>query len=396
MMHGMSSENHEPLEFVYEPEGTYSSRLYLVYSLSYACLSVNQEEGEMILSSLKFLMAYILQQLRHPSILKTVSYSWRPRSVKLTTTSAALSRKGFLPWIPSNSWDSHMHVVDPVNYALAKDARYVPKTHTVLDATNFESSVGLHNIVLVQPSIYGNDNTCMLDALRQLGPQRGRAVVAFDPNLISNSTIEEWHSIGVRGVRLNLHSVGRKLDSKQLKVLLHQYADMIRPLNWVLQLYVSMATVIELEEIVPGLGVRVCLDHFAVPALHDKSSPYQTTRDPYLLPGFKPLVKLLSQGSTFVKISAPYRISDETDYADLEPVGKELLRVASKRVVFATDWPHTRFEGLGIEPFIEKVLEWCGHDEELVERLFRTNAEGLWGMEGAEDEKVERESIAMS
>ena len=80
-----------------------------------------------------------------------------------------------------------------------------------------------------------------------------------------------------------------------------------------------------------------------------------------------------------MKLSAPYRISKQEGQGDLEPLARELLDVAGKRsVVFATDWPDTRFTGLDIRPFMERVLEWCGDDQVLVERLFRGNAEDLW------------------
>jgi predicted TIM-barrel fold metal-dependent hydrolase len=334
----------------------------------------------MISSTMKLLKTIIVQSLRNPFVLLSKFLS------SLVTTKPrfiAPSRRTPLGRIPSNSWDSHMHVVDPARYPLAKDAQYVPKRHLLSDALKFESTVGIRNIVLIQPSIYKNDNTCMLDALRLLGPQRARAVVAFNPNKINFSTLQEWHLLGVRGVRVNLHSVGKTMDASQLSLILHQYADIIRPLNWVLQLYVPIAATKALEKIVPELEVRVCLDHFAQPALPEKKSPYYTTGNPYLLAGFTSLVNLLEQGKTFVKMSAPYRISDEADQSDLEPIAKELLRVAGRtRIVFASDWPHTRFEGLDIRPFIERVLEWCGDDETLIERLFRSNAEDLWGVEG--------------
>ncbi|KAE9377612.1 amidohydrolase [Stipitochalara longipes BDJ] len=323
-------------------------------------------------------MNTFLQSLRSPLVLLS-KLSWRQSLVTTKPKPIASSRSSSFERIPFNSWDSHMHVVDPVKYPLAKDAQYVPKQHLLAEALRFESTVRIRNIVLIQPSIYNYDNSCMLDALRLVGPQRARAVVAFDPSTTTLSTLQEWHSIGVRGVRVNLHSVGKSMDASQLDIILHQYADMIRPLNWVLQLHVSIAATTALEKTVPHLGVRVCLDHFAQPALPKNESPYSTTSNPYLLPGFKSLVNLLEQKDTFVKMSAPYRISKETDLCDLEPVAKELLRVAGRtRIVFATDWPHTRFEGLDIRPFIEKVLEWCGEDEALIERLFKSNAEDLW------------------
>lgn len=283
--------------------------------------------------------------------------------------------------IPPNSWDSHMHVVDPDNYPLAADAQYTPTPHTLSHALSFYSTIGINNMVFVQPSIYGNDNSCMLDALRTVGPLRGRAVVTFDPPAIFPQTLQEWHAIGVRGVRLNLQSVGKEMDAAELATTLQQYANVIRPFHWVLQLYVPLKMATSLEEIVPDLGVRVCLDHFGHPLLPDPAAKelYTVSGDPYTLPGFGSLMNLLRQGSTYVKLSAPYRISKQEGQRDLEPLARELLGVAGKRsVVFATDWPHTRFAGLDIRPFVERVLEWCGKDQELKERLFRGNAEDLW------------------
>jgi predicted TIM-barrel fold metal-dependent hydrolase len=287
--------------------------------------------------------------------------------------------------IPPNSWDSHMHVIDPDTYPLAADAQYTPMPHTLSHAMSFYSTIGgINSMVLVQPSIYGHDNTCLLDALRRVGPRRARAVVAFDPSTTASQTLHEWHALGVRGARLNLQSAGREMDAADLAATLQQYAEVIRPLHWVLQLYVPLAMAAGLEDIIPGLGVRVCLDHFGHPRLPDPAAGelYTASGDPYALPGFGSLVNLLRQGSTYVKLSAPYRISKQEGQRDLEPLARELLSVAGKRaVVFATDWPHTRFAGLDIRPFVEMVLEWCGDDQELVERLFRGNAGDLWDVE---------------
>ena len=70
-----------------------------------------------------------------------------------------------------------MHIVDPEKYPLALGAQYVPPIHTLSDAMTFESSVGIQNIVLVQPSIYGFDNSCMLDGLKELGPKQGLSLI---------------------------------------------------------------------------------------------------------------------------------------------------------------------------------------------------------------------------
>lgn len=300
-----------------------------------------------------------------------------------TTVATAAAGLG----IPPKSWDSHMHVVDPRRYPLSPDATYTPSAHTLPDALAFESSVGIPNIVLVQPSIYGFDNSCLLDALRGIGPRRGRAVVAVDPERPpAREVLKEWHMLGVRGVRLNLQSVGSKLSFEELERTLKRYADIVRSLGWVLQLYVSMETMSDLTMILPSLGVKICFDHFGSPDLSLSTAVVESGRDkegnldPYSVEGFSSLISLLRQGYTYVKISAPYRLSKDPEMRDIQAIAKELMRVASNRLVFATDWPHTRFEGLDIQPFMKSCLSLCA-DAEMEEMLFRRNAENLWDVD---------------
>lgn len=277
--------------------------------------------------------------------------------------------------MPTDAWDSHMHVIDD-KFPFAPEAVYTPNTHTLNDAMTFESSVGINNIVLVQPSIYGHDNSCLLDALQNLGPRRARGVISFDPDTTPRKQLQQWHELGVRGVRLNLCSNGRAMPFEELETLLRKYADAVRPLNWAVQVYIPMALIEPLESIVPSLNIRFCIDHLGHPSLKDFGSA-----SPYDLPGFGSLARLLKNGHVFVKLSAPYRLSQVNDQSDIEPVAKEIIRLGGKRrVVFATDWPHTRFEGLDIRPWIEKVMDWCDDDDVLIERLFRGNAEDLWSV----------------
>ncbi|KAH7007031.1 amidohydrolase [Ilyonectria destructans] len=276
--------------------------------------------------------------------------------------------------IPQGAWDSHMHILDTSAYPLSDRARYRPSRYCLDQAESFQHSVGIDNMVIVQPSIYGFDNSCVLDALRKLGPKRGRAVVSFEPQTVPLSVLKEWHDLGVRAVRVNFSSLGVLPDEERLKVLLLRHVEDCKYFDWAIQLFVPMATIAAIETFISELPVRVCFDHMGHPSLPDT-----LTSDPYAIRGFKSLANLLRGGNTFVKLSAPYRLTNARDYSHVEPVAKELIRLFGKsKVVFATDWPHTRFEGLDIRPWTEDVLNWCGDDELLVERLFRGNAEDLW------------------
>ncbi|KAK7991056.1 hypothetical protein PG990_015336 [Apiospora arundinis] len=263
--------------------------------------------------------------------------------------------------IPAGAWDSHMHIVDP-RFPLAKDTLHKPEYHTFADWQRFAETVGIPRPVFVQPSFYGHDNSCLLEGLRLLGPSRARGVVTFD------TAATPFSSDGV------------VLTQAELAATLQTYADAIRPLRWVVQIYMDMAAIPLLEPLVPGLGVPVCIDHMGHPPLADLPA-YAQTQDPTVIPGFDALARLLrsERGHTYVKLSGAYRMATDADgVTDVLPVARELLRTAERRVVFATDWPHTRYYGVDVRPWVGACLDLCDGDQARIERLFKSNAEELW------------------
>jgi hypothetical protein len=60
------------------------------------------------------------------------------------------------------------------------------------------------------------------------------------------------------GVRVDLQSVDKSLTDSDPESLLQQYADAIRPLNRVLQLYVPLHAMVIAESIAPQLQAPAC------------------------------------------------------------------------------------------------------------------------------------------
>ena len=309
---------------------------------------------------------------RHYSILP-------PHSLKPAVSNCSMS---MATSVPQGAWDSHMHVCEPLRFPVSPTATYQPHKATLKEAQKNAEILGLPNLVFVQPSTYGNDNRCLLDALQSVGPKRGRGVVVFDPTEIDPKTLEKWHSLGVRGARINFKSVGKEMAQQEMLKLLESYQKAIGRMNggWALQLFVDMSIVPQLEEFVDRHigakdGMKLVLDHFG--------SPGQLHRDLSKVRGWDAMCRVMKNGGVYVKISAPYRLSKDPEYNDLEAIAKELFMIRNgKGVVFASDWPHTRFEGLDIQPWLEKCLQWCGGDQHLVNQLFRDNARELWSVHG--------------
>ena len=265
-----------------------------------------------------------------------------------------------------------MHVTDPLRFPISKNATYKPHSATLTSALANARQLDLPNLVFVQPSTYGTDNACLLHALKTVGLSHGRGIVVIDPENINLDALHEWHALGVRGVRLNLKSVNKKLPAEELARVLRDYAKVVRPMKtWALQLYVDLAVMDDIEPLLPELNIKVVFDHYGHPS--SLTPPLSE------IPGWNALLRMMQSPLVYVKISAPYRLSKDPKYKDLEVMSKELFQVREGRgVVFASDWPHTRFEGTDITPFVKNCLEWCGSDEKLRNSLFRDNAKQLW------------------
>jgi predicted TIM-barrel fold metal-dependent hydrolase len=323
-----------------------------------------------------------------------------------------------------------MHIVSPdlQTYPLSPSAKYTPHPHTLSDYTTFLSTIPLtlspnpttttttpsfSNVtagaVFVQPSPYGTDNTLVLSALSTLGPSVSRGIVVLpspnSPTFPPPSELEQWHALGVRGVRVNLVSVGRNIGKEELRAELVGLAEKIRDVGvagggkgqgkWVLQLYVPLRMCEALEEIVPELGCRVVVDHLGSPDLPGLGVAGEVALE--RLQGWEALVRMVEAGSTWVKVSGWYRVSRaEGAVSDglvrdewLDGVGKRLIAArGGTRVVWASDWPHTRFEDkeLDVKGFVERCWRWCdevaeeigGKGEDYAKRLFVGNAKELW------------------
>lgn len=311
--------------------------------------------------------------------LRPLIHSSRLHSHGKDEVAGQASEQSILRSMPAGAWDCHMHVTSP-EYPLATNAAYKPALHDLQHAMAFEKTIGIPNIVLVQPSIYGDDNSCLLDALKAIGPQHGRGVVGIDPETVEVDKLKAWHTLGVRGVRVNLKSTNIQFTEVSLRVMLKSYEKVVQPLNWVLELFIGMEHIPILDRIAGDLNVRLCIAHFGAPKLPAVEKRGHSL-DPYDLTGFQSLVDLLVRGNTWVKFSAAYRFDNDAEMRGIEAIAGELLKNAGDRIIFASDWPHTRFDGLDVRPFVERCLQWT-QNAGLTERVFVQNARELWDIKG--------------
>jgi 2-pyrone-4,6-dicarboxylate lactonase len=72
--------------------------------------------------------------------------------------------------LPAGTCDTHFHVFGPqARYPMDPRRNYTPHESSFEDYRKVMRAAGIERGVIVQPSVYGNDNSATLDALRQGG-----------------------------------------------------------------------------------------------------------------------------------------------------------------------------------------------------------------------------------
>jgi predicted TIM-barrel fold metal-dependent hydrolase len=230
--------------------------------------------------------------------------------------------------VPRGACDCHVHIFDPEHFPYANERVYTPPTASVAELRDLQTALHFDRVVIVQPSVYGTDNSCTLDAIRQLGA-RARGVAVIDQST-SAATLDDMAKAGVRGVRLNFETAGES-DPAAIKRGIAAVAEQVRSRNWHVQFNTSLAVIAALRDDFAALPFPVVFDHFA--RAKAALGPSQ--------PGFDALLALVKSGRAYVKISAAYRTSDKApDFSDTLPLAQALIAANPERIVWGSNWPH--------------------------------------------------------
>jgi predicted TIM-barrel fold metal-dependent hydrolase len=276
------------------------------------------------------------------------------------------------PAPPSGAFDCHTHVFGPFDrFPLADDRAYTPGPAGVAQLRTQLDALGVEHVVLVQPSPYGSDNSCLVDALSQLGP-RARGVAVIEPGA-TDAELGDLHRAGVRGIRVNLHSRG---SGRPIGELLPAAGERVAPLGWHVQVFTDAETLLDAAATIARMPVPVVIDHLG------------------LLPGpgraLDGMCELLQEQHVWIKLSAPERATDDPDGPEAAAVARALLAAAPDRTVWASDWPHTdgrdRRDPLAVEPFrevddraaLDRLWRWCA-DERAWQAVLADNPGRLYG-----------------
>jgi predicted TIM-barrel fold metal-dependent hydrolase len=238
----------------------------------------------------------------------------------------------------------------------------------VADYKALQKKLGTSRCVVVQPSTYGTDNSCTLDAIAHLGDARGVCVVNAS---VTDAELKRLHAGGIRGARIQF-GLGNPVSAEEVLPL----AKRIAKLGWHIQCNMPPEQLVQMEALLLSLPVPVIIDHLGR-ATQVGQPQYNTVR------------KLLDSGHGWVKVSGAYLYGGggAPDYAGASQAAMGYIQAAPERCVWGSDWPHpdaTKKLNPVAMPDDVSLLNLLAHwapDAKLRHRILVENPETFYGFD---------------
>lgn len=234
--------------------------------------------------------------------------------------------------LPKGACDCHAHICGPASkFPYASDRIYTPPDALVPDYAALLDALCVERAVLVQPSVYGSDNTSMLEALPRLRDHgiACRAVAVVDP-LVEDRELQALNAAGVCGIRFNLVDLADP-DCGLPLAIMRNLAERISTLGWHTEFLVHVDDDPAFDQTFAEWPTPIVIGHMGYCRVDSNTDA----------PGFKAMVRLAQAGRCWIKLTGPYRISkDDLPYSSATMFARALVEAVPEQLIWGTDWPH--------------------------------------------------------
>lgn len=267
---------------------------------------------------------------------------------------------------PPKTADTHFHIFESTErYPLSPQRMYDPALSTVQDYRRMADAIGIERMVVVQASIYGTDNRCLLDSIERLGSKNARGIAVVDQS-VTMEQLKAMHERGVRGIRFNAITGRTPIE------WLPSLAKMIKPLGWHIQLWTNSERLLQMGSILDDVALPIVLDHMGQFPVAEGVKGKQ----------FQNILKLMKDDRFWIKLVG-YRVSKSPPaFEDIREAVTTLVSTAPQRCLWGTDWPHIYLEGRPMPnttDLFETVNSWITPAD--AARVFVENPARLYGFE---------------
>jgi 2-pyrone-4,6-dicarboxylate lactonase len=276
--------------------------------------------------------------------------------------------------LPNLSCDAQFHVFgSATQYPIRPNAAYLMPLATLGVALEMHKSLGFQRGMIVQSTVYGADNSCLVDALKIAGSNyRGTAII---DDSIADADLDRMHAAGVRAARFNFN---RRLNLMPTESSFEEAVARIKERSWHVKINTTPSTLVTLVPLLKRLKVDFVLDHMA-----GRDLPPSPTVDVLPL-----LLELLDLENCWIMLSNGDRRSIRgRPWDDSVALAQELISKAPGRMIWGSDWPHPMVpitEELKDDgELLDLAIRYAGGDEGILRKIFVENPAKLFRFSSA-------------
>lgn len=267
--------------------------------------------------------------------------------------------------LPKGSWDAHVHLLGGPSHPLSPTRAENPPTGIDFDGwlalyREHLAALGCDHGLIVHSILYGTDNTVTLEAVRAMGA--GFKGVGLLPDGSTVAQIRAFAAANICAVRLN-YVHGGVLTWDGAKAMAPALADH----GMHIQMLLHADQHIEgIADDIRALPTPLVIDHCGWPTdMNPNTSAIDT------------LCALLAAGHIWVKLSAPYRITDQPENA--HAIMRRLIDANPDHCLWGSDWPHIMLNGAAMPraaSLLDSAAQVMTPDEQ--SKIFKTNPARLF------------------
>lgn len=274
--------------------------------------------------------------------------------------------------LPPGACDVHAHVFGEYDrYPLAPQRSYTPQVLSPARFVAHLDAFGLTRGVLVTPSVYGTDNSALVDALTAY-PHRLRGVAVID-DTVSETELDRLSAAGVRGARFYIQPSGASIQywSAAGYDAFRALAPRLKARGWHAQIWIAAADLPAYAPVLLAPGIELVFDHMA----SLRPAPY--TDDAAL----RCMLRMLADNTAWLKLSGGERLSAiGAPFSDLDSLVATFCAINPNKLLWGSDWPHVNFYDAAPDDtlLLDCVERWFA-DPRLMRAVLRDNPARLYG-----------------
>ena len=279
---------------------------------------------------------------------------------------STLTRPSFA--MPPDACDGHVHVFEQgQQYPSVAKPHYTLPDGGLAKLIRMGEATSLRRFAIVQPSFYGTNNRCMLDALDKLGA-RGRGVAMVEDSISDDELLQMDRARRASAPPRSLPA--RAMALKDIVAYIKRSIRKAKPLGWHLQFYTPGRVVRDLIPYLAEIDIDFVIDHMG----------YMLESDGLTRADFDKLIEAVAYGTGWMKLSGPYRVAKDGNYAKLRPLARAIVEAVGHRTIWGSDWPHIPNGQMDTGSLLNLLADWVP-ETALRTRILCDNPARLYGFE---------------